>query len=452
VPLSNECTELVVVLEMGNSYEARLRDSSRPAAARAFESAPVPRTASDAIRVARVLCIYFMIYVHVNPAVAQFAPATHGIRIFDVLRFWIVDSVGRGSVALLSVVSGYLALYTLGRYDFRDFLAKRVRSLLVPLLLWNLVFLTMVVVGDKAAPGYIGRTLDETVSASRLPTLLLDAFGSPVNPPLGFLRDLFVCSLLTPLLIATLRRGLPAYAVLVASLTGLAYVSYLFLTPMILTLYAAGLLTAYRKDLPEISLRLEVAAWAAVALMGLALAWLQMDSSSGSGTPGFLIELGFATIRIPAAIAFWALAVRLSPSRLGRVFARLEPSIFVAFCSHLILLTVAWALWQKVLGGYYAPLYPVFFLLAPALAIVGAVTLSVVGNRFVPRPFSYFNGHRLVAKAGRAEGQLATIDAAIIRLRQRLIQRAEELEQEIEPYAGSRPQVDRLSSVGDIAS
>ena len=154
--------------------------------------------------------------------------------------------------------------------------------------------------------------------------------------------------------------------------------------------------------IPRISARVELVAWAAMLLIGLALAWSQIELFThpdfGAGS---WIEPGFAAIRVPAAIAMWALALRLTQSRAGRMVARVEPYVFIAFCSHMIVGTVIWALWSFELGGYYAQAYPVFFFLMPMAVMVSAVVLVEAGRRFCPQPLSWLNGTRFEAPSAR---------------------------------------------------
>jgi hypothetical protein len=53
---------------------------------------------SDAIRIARVLCIVCMAYVHMRQPNVD----------FPIVWAVVVDTLGRASVPLLSVISGYL--------------------------------------------------------------------------------------------------------------------------------------------------------------------------------------------------------------------------------------------------------------------------------------------------------------------------------------------------------
>lgn len=363
--------------------------------------------ASRPIEIARVICIACMIFVHVNPATADFAPGTHGVRVFDWARFFVVDSFGRASVALLSVIAGYLAVFALRRVDYRAFLGKRVRSLLVPLALWSGLFLAMVMVGDHIQPGYLEKTVGRALTLAELPTLLLAALDRPANLPLAFLRDVFVCALLAPVLIEAWKRGAVVFVALVSALYALGMVTPFLLTPNLLAFYAVGIWIACDGRLPRIPVWIAALSWAVFLGLGVAIAAGEMRYEAAPDAALLRqLEIGLTLIRLPAAIAFWSLSVWLTTHSLGLRMARLERYIFTAFCAHMLILSAAWFAWQTVFGGYYGPLYPVFFFAAPIVVIAFAAVFAEVASRVAGPVFAVLNG-------GRALGSRNTKSVAV---------------------------------------
>ncbi len=342
-----------------------------------------------------------MIYVHVNPGVSRFAPDVEGIRLFDVARFWLVDSLGRASVALLSVIAGYLAVYSLRREVFRRFATKKVSSLMIPLLLWNALFVVAAIAGNFISEGHLQQSLQGPLTLQRLPNLLIAVTASPANEPLDFLRDVFVCSMLAPLLIMTLRRTRNGYVVLVAGLAVLGFATNFLHTPNILLLYAIGIYVAHLDTVPSLSTKLVAASWVAMAVLGLVLAFGEIETTlhETGYHANTLLEVGFSAIRLPAAVAFWDLSLRISRSQMLSRLARLEPFVFIAFCCHLLVTTIVWLFWQKVLGDYYDPAYPLFFFLVPVVVMIAAVIFSEAANRYARPAFAMLNGGRSLSTA-----------------------------------------------------
>jgi len=367
---------------------------------------------SDQIRTARVLCIFFMIYVHVNPGSAAFDPVEHGVRAFDALRFWIADSAGRASIGLLSVVSGFLAAGALSRMSYPRLVAKKLRSLVVPMALWSALFLAFVLVGDRISPGYFEQTFGRAFGLDGLPNWLFGITAGPANGPLAFLRDIFVCALLSPLLAAALRRaGWATLAVLFVVMAAPVRTE-LLVSANILFFYALGLRFGLAGFAPTRFGPIAVGAvWTAFAAGGALLAWGEISAALGAPVlPAAAQGAGYDLLRLAAAPAAWMAAGWLSRSSLGEWARLAEPYVFVAFCSHLIATTAAWFVWQNLFGGYYGALYPLFFFLGPALAFAAAFLLVETGARVWPQGLAWLNGGRgaPVQRAGSANGAKAS--------------------------------------------
>lgn len=373
---------------------SRLVSEAREGVATAFDPA-----ASEPIRIARVICIFFMMYVHVNPALSDFDPAGQGVRIFDLARMEIVNTMGRASIALLSVISGYLGVFSLRKAGFPGFAARRARALLVPLAVWNLAFLALVLAGEQVAAGYAARSLGGPVTTERLASLVFAAFDAPANEPLYFLRDIFVCSLMAPFLIAARQRSAWLYWTGVLVIYAIGQVSPLFITPNLLAFYAIGVWIACQGRLPVIPRPLVASSGAAVFLIGAWVTHLEIGYVRAP-TPARLMELEawLTVIRFPAAILFWWMALALSRSRLAGRVAALEPYIFFVFCAHMLILTVLWFAWQVPFGGYYAPAYPLFWAGAPVAALVIAVAGARILDRLAPGLFALVNGGRALSR------------------------------------------------------
>lgn len=142
---------------------------------------------SEAIKIARVLCILCVVYVHMPPHTPLFQTGT--VTYNDYL--WIVrEAVGRTSVPLLSVISGYFVARMLSTGSWQAMIVKKILTLIIPLMLWNTIALFQKVV--LADPGFVFNPLN-------LPNYLVGVTEAPSMLVLYFLRDMFVCSLLAPL-------------------------------------------------------------------------------------------------------------------------------------------------------------------------------------------------------------------------------------------------------------
>lgn len=147
------------------------------------------------------------------PKRAHFSASTGS---FDWLRVFLGDALFRIGVPCLSAISGYL-LFRRGMsgFDYPATIRSKSKTVLLPFLLWNGALFAVVLlvqlfdVGVGYFPDLWNASPREIISHG---TALEEL---PVNVPLYFLRDLFVCILLSPVLAFLMRRfALPTLAIL----------------------------------------------------------------------------------------------------------------------------------------------------------------------------------------------------------------------------------------------
>ena len=351
---------------------------------------------SEPIRVARVLCIFFVIYVHVSPGNSQIDIVGHGLRAFDVFHGMLVNTIGRASVALLSAVSGYLTVHSLARVSFPSVLVRRVRSLLIPMAFWSAAFIGLALVGEHFQAGFIESSLRGPLTVERLPTLLIGVFGEPANLPLYFLRDLFVCVLFAPVLLVLLKRRVALFAAFVAVVYVVGFNSVLFLSPNLFLFFAIGMWIAKSGKVP-LSFPAPVI-WLSVAGLlivgGAATAAILSLTMGPDPLSARMVEPLLALVRFPAAILFWAASLWLAARPLGARLARIEPYIFFVFCAHTILMFPVWYAWRSVFGEYYSPLYPIYFVFVPFYVIAASIVIVDIVSMVAPRFLSLVTGGR----------------------------------------------------------
>ena len=205
---------------------------------------PLANAVRERIAMVRVLCIGFMIYVHVPDNAISMVSA---VPIPDPSLFsqgFLVEGAGRASAALLSLVSGLLTAVALRRGGPGSVIRRRFRSIVVPMLFWSSVTVALYAALTFVRPTFL------TPDGRPLPELLLDYVNAvffvtaqPMGPTLhlGFLRDLFVCIVLSPLVLAALRR----FGALVPTALALVYVfdleSVVVLRPLVLFAFSIGM-------------------------------------------------------------------------------------------------------------------------------------------------------------------------------------------------------------------
>ena len=166
----------------------------------------VDQNLSSRINLMRILLISGIVFVHV-PHDPETSPFLGMYGAFDWVRVFLADALFRIGVPCLSAISGYL-LFRKGMhaFDYPATLRSKSKTVLLPFLLWNgLLFLAILLlqhfeVGIGYFPDLWNATPREMVSHG----VALEEL--PVNVPLYFLRDLFVCILISPILAFLMRR------------------------------------------------------------------------------------------------------------------------------------------------------------------------------------------------------------------------------------------------------
>ena len=347
---------------------------------------------STAIAIARLIGIMGIVYVHAwtGRTAEELAAVAFGWQ--AVLRTVLGEVFGRSAVPLLGMISGWLVVSTATRQDYGPFLLGKARTILLPMVLWNAIAILLVgaaaTFGDLKAPTptSIGWTLNELVPL---------VHANDVNVQMPFLRDLFVCMMLAPVLV----RASTAWLALVASIVVVWCVSGvhvpLLLRPQILLFFTAGI-AARRSGVAE-----RVAGWpvALCALPFVALItprlWTALLGNGFFDTHPHLMAAFDIVFRLASAVLFWRLAWGLAESNVANRLRGIERYGFLAFCDHLVLLWLFGPVLGLATGALGAGLYPAYLLIQPLLVLGVTVVLGWLLMAVSPSVARVLSGGRL---------------------------------------------------------
>lgn len=311
-----------------------------------------------------------------------------------MLRWSLIELLGRSSVPLLSIISGWLVAASLAKRDWKSFLGGKARTILAPMVLWNA--LAIMLVSGAAWLGWIQAPLPTTWWWT-IDELLCLATPDDINVQMSFLRDLFVCMALAPLLVRLPNWALGLIAMLTIGwvLSGLSLL--VLLRPSILLFFIFGIL-ARRHDLAaQMALRPIILVASAYVVFATALVWLQtVGEARGIKDPTLLLSVDLL-MRFTTALFFWSIAWRLADTRFGQWVLRFEPYAFLMFCSHLIMIWLGGPFIGQWTGTMGSPLWPVFFLAQPLLVLGATLLLGRALNAISPAAATLLSGGRLVS-------------------------------------------------------
>lgn len=334
---------------------------------------------------ARMLCVLLMIFVHVPDGQTNAVLYTLNDGSFAVfLEGFLVEGPGRASAALLSVVSGYLAATTLLKpgSSVMSLYRRRFVSIILPMVIWALATCMIYLAASRFRPTFLddAHTLLEQLNF----VLFLTEMPQGATMHLGFLRDLFVCVLLSPLLLPAIQR----VAWLVLPLLGLLYLfvhdqsSVVILRPLVLFAFSLGIYLATRK----VALNSLDRFWPLFTLLAIAATMLILLVNSGVAADMVKLfdarDMEFEEVvlypigRLFGSLAIWTLIPMLLGGRLQAWTTRFTPYLFAAFCSHYLMLTMVFhALWTPLFGGRESGMFLAWFLIAPLLSMAIAVLI-----------------------------------------------------------------------------
>ena len=110
--------------------------------------------------------------------------------------YFILEEVPRYGTLILSVISGYL--YFEVSKNGKDVFKKKVKNLLIPFLIANIIVIVPVLIIHWLGYDYLNRlSFDYTLITEGL----LSLNSPPVNPPTYFIRDLFIVFILLELVV-----------------------------------------------------------------------------------------------------------------------------------------------------------------------------------------------------------------------------------------------------------
>lgn len=337
----------------------------------------VPRTLSERVRIARTLCIFFMMFVHVPPGIAENVYDREA-GFFDLVYFVFTRLLGLSSVSLLSVVSGYFVVASLLKTDFGSLAVSKFKTLIVPLFAWNLLMLALLV-----AYGLLSGNWNDMpeFTVAGLADALLALTKWPLDVPLWFLRDLFVCCLFSPVLYAGLKRFPIATMALLVAYTLFGEGLYVLQRPQLMLFFGLGMWLRLAGASEEAIDRASLLLTAGLIAMSAVFLFIRTERILFSEMDEALSLTLDSLLRITMAGGFWALTGVLRRSRFAALLMGLEPYAFFLFCSHAILFNFAGILFRRFFGNYGSELFPVTFFSLPLVALI----CTVIGLQVISR-------------------------------------------------------------------
>lgn len=332
---------------------------------------------SDTIKVCRLLCILFMTYVHVNPGSDSWGPEAP--QHLQWAGFIMSDILGRASVPALSLIGGFLAVKAINsRSSWYAYAKDRAITIIIPAITWNIIIVTVsiLIFLITQSETYIIRELNKI--ENHTPWLIIDKltgynYGS-ITMAFNFLRDIFICSLLLPILLPLIRNGgvLAIITIWIIGLT-IGYAPIIF-RPHILMFFSLGVFIHFQiKNLASIQ-RTIINSLLAV---GASLSIIYIAKKIGLVD----VNLEGTILRVTVATLIIGLCYLMVDTKFIRTIIKAEPAAFLLFLSHQTVMLILWGGWQILFGNQITEKYIVFYMVAPIISLTLAIFFHKITNK-----------------------------------------------------------------------
>lgn len=176
---------------------------------------PLDRNISNMLTALRLPLAFLIVAGHANILISPIMKSDVMIQYdYTIIKYYIhliSQVLFTPAVPLFFIISGFLFFYGLDSFDLIRFwgkLQKRIITLLIPYLIWNVIYwiepiMSMFMKGKEIDFLWLIESL--WVMPNQLPLIKSMSLTTPADPPLWFVRDLMVCMISSPLIYRLMR-------------------------------------------------------------------------------------------------------------------------------------------------------------------------------------------------------------------------------------------------------
>ncbi|WP_165312832.1 acyltransferase family protein [Vibrio ziniensis] len=331
---------------------------------------------SDRIWVTRFLMIIGIIVLHLPPY--QPLKDVGTMSEFDYIKAFFTFGVFRATIPVLTAISGYIIFTSSLHLSPQKLIKNKVNSILIPLILWNLPLAIAVYFIQKHT------LFDYNFSVQLFPFELINwlgavtsLYGSAINYPTGFLRDLFVLSILSPLLWPLLKTIPYCGFIVVLVIYYFNLDGGLISRNSMLVSFYLGALAAHKE-------------WDLTALDKYAPLLLAIFLSIAAGMIAYKID-NREPLRLISPILVWPSMSLIMGTNIGNTVRKFTHHSFFTFLAHGPLILMIWLIYQKLFpnGPYF-----IYWLTAPIITVILSIIVNHNFKKFSPKLHAFALGGR----------------------------------------------------------
>lgn len=307
------------------------------------------------------------------------------------MQTFISNGFTRIAVPLFFIISGYLFVYNrkIGINDLRDKIIKRIKTLLIPYLLWTTIGLLVYLILQSIPQSKPFFTNKLIIDYSFL-DWVEGIFYKPIPYQLWFLRDLIIMVFLSPLIILLIKRI--RYVFLSTTLLFWFFnQDSVFLSSEALLFFSLGIsLALYCPEILEKKVN---------KTMGISILWfLLLFFKTGVEMFGLSEKLELFLLKtaiLVGLLSFWMLYDKLAvySNKIVNQIALVSWTSFFIYVFHEPILTIIKkALFYVLNESSSAYLFVYFF--SPILTIAISILTAIFLKRYFSVPYKVLTGNR----------------------------------------------------------
>ena len=330
---------------------------------------------SKRISIAKYLMVIGIVVIHTPPY--QYLHEL-GHTWTDILRIFFAHGVFKASVPVLATISGYLLFRSKLHLQIKKLISKKTKSLLLPLIAWNLPFAIIIYAMQKVEFSAYSYWVDlHPFNLLNWMQAVLGLTGTPINYPLHFMRDLFVIAMLSPLIWIFLKR-IPYLGFFI--ILGIFWFNLdghlVQRDTMFITFYIGALAATQQwnlKSLDQYSLHLTVLFFLACILITV----FRID------------EKEYFIIASPFLI--WPAISLIAETRIGEALHKYSNTSFFLFLSHVPIMFFFYKIYMVTFSQ--VP-YFVFWIICPTITVLTVIPILQIARNTFPNTAQLVLGGR----------------------------------------------------------
>jgi len=326
---------------------------------------------SDGATLAKIIATFSVVLTH-SYKLFKYMEVDNS-TVFYLRGFHAFASCG---VPVFFLLSGYFLTFK-GNWDYKKNIKKKVKSLVIPYLLFTALYAIISCVGALALPSFFDNFKEFTAN-----DWIMHLFGIPfvIAPsfygPLWFVRELLVLNIASVILVPVVKK-IPGYILLPA----MAVVYFLPIPQIIrysIPFFIVGMYFGFKKSIPVITNRFYVVG---LFVVGFAVPII------------FEGELAWKISVLLMAIFIITISEMLAvENNIRKIAKKAIPFSFPIYLLHEYPMTTTMRL--LAMKHISVPLATAAFLIVPFLIIALCVIVILVWKRLLPKTFSVFTGGR----------------------------------------------------------